>query len=276
LIHIKILIYVVRLKINRRIASMNHLNFKTLLLLALTGVPPLGFMLGVSGVVNAKWYVLFVLLPSFALAVFLALKSRKQDPELYRKIVLSFWIGILGTFALDIFRIGGIMAQIVPMDEAVEVGSVIVGGPMDHTSDSPMNKDEMGGHGEGHGSEKDAMDEPNDGAGHGEMDPGMAAKIIGYGYHYLNGISFALAFLLIFGKLTKYMIGNAVIFGVIIWILMWTLPPMPAMAGYFGLKTGGIGLALITLVAHIAFGFVIGFLAKRNIQATVKTANANN
>jgi hypothetical protein len=251
---------------------MNHLNFRTLLLLAITGIPPLGFILGVSGAVNAKLFVLFVLLPSILLAVFLALKSRNQDPMLYRKIVLAFWIGILGTFALDIFRVGGVMAHIVPMDEAVEVGAAIVGGGMDHSSDDPMTKETMG-HGGGHDSEKaqsgDTMSEHKDGTGHGQMEAGVAAKIIGYGYHYLNGISFTLAFLLLFGHFKQRIIRTAVIFGVVIWALMWTLPPMPAMAGYFGLKTGGIGLALMTLLAHIAFGFVIGYFAKRNIQAAV-------
>jgi hypothetical protein len=42
---------------------------------------------------------------------------------------------------------------------------------------------------------------------------------------------------------------------------------MPMMVGFFGLKTGGAGLAFGTFVAHIAYGLVAGLLIKRFVQS---------
>lgn len=88
--------------------------------------------------------------------------------------------------------------------------------------------------------------------------------LLGYLYHFLNGASFGLVYTVILGKVSWYW---GVVWGLIIEVLMMTTPPMLLMGvGPFGINTGAPWYFLTTLVAHIAFGAVLGLLAERFVR----------
>lgn len=88
--------------------------------------------------------------------------------------------------------------------------------------------------------------------------------LIGYLYHFLNGAGFGLVYTLIAGKARWYW---GVVWGLIIEVLMMTTPPMLLMGvGPFGINTGAPWYFLTTLVAHVAFGAVLGLVAERYVK----------
>jgi hypothetical protein len=198
--------------------------------LALSGLPVLGFMLGFMGMIPLSVYVLVPIIPMLLVLTVMTSMSYQRDKDFFNKILSGAWIGLLGTFALDIFRIITVKIGWLPMDVPVALGAKILG--MD-----PMKMD---------------MSQMS-----------MAPWLVGNLYHYLIGITFTLTYILLWGKGRK---KAGTIFGILIWIGMMVLPPMPMMVGFFGLKTGGLGLAFGTLVAHIAYGWVVGAFAERFVK----------
>jgi hypothetical protein len=97
----------------------------------------------------------------------------------------------------------------------------------------------------------------------GPQAPVGAVLTVGFLYHFLNGASFALPYALLFGRPRWYW-GMA--WALIYELGMMALPPMAPLFGPFGSKTGGPGFFLITLVAHIAFGAVLGLLVERWVK----------
>jgi hypothetical protein len=169
------------------------------------------------------------------------------------------------------------LTDIVPSDEAMEIGVAIVEGgghsESEKREEHEQGEKETGEHeGESESNEDNSKEESE--LSHAEREKkemenfGFTAKVIGYGYHYLNGISFTLAFILLVGHLRS--ISSGVAFGIGVWIMMWILPPETTSLGYFGAKTGGPGIAILTLIGHIAFGLVIGYFSKRELGKAIE------
>ncbi|MFQ5460623.1 MAG: DUF6789 family protein, partial [Anaerolineae bacterium] len=90
--------------------------------------------------------------------------------------------------------------------------------------------------------------------------PAAASLLAGYGYHFLNGASFGLLYTVLGGR-PRWQWG--VVWGLIIELAMMTFPPMLMMgSGFFGLNAG-LGVLGTTLLAHVAFGLVLGLLVER-------------
>ncbi len=97
----------------------------------------------------------------------------------------------------------------------------------------------------------------------GPQAPAGAVLSIGFLYHFLNGASFALPYALLFGRPRWYW---GIAWALIYELGMMTLPPMAPLFGPFGSKTGSPAFFLSTLVAHIAFGAVLGLLVERWVK----------
>lgn len=102
----------------------------------------------------------------------------------------------------------------------------------------------------------------------GKMIAGPPAPLMtwlsaGLFYHFLNGASFGLFYTLVFGRIHW---AWGIVWGVVIEIGMMTAPPMAPLVGAFGSKTGSPALFLITLVAHIGFGIMLGLLAQHWVR----------
>ena len=168
----------------------------------------------------SSWYVPFILIPGLALLIYLLVRTKKQEPQLFLLMTSGLVGGFVATFVLDTFRQLGVIHKWLPTDTVMLFGKMISG---------PMSAELMW----------------------------VTTGIL---YHFLNGATFGLLYVLIFGaKNWKW----GVAWGLIVEFFMMTLPPMAPMTGFFGVKTGSPALFLITLIAHIGFGLTLGIVAKQ-------------
>lgn len=86
-----------------------------------------------------------------------------------------------------------------------------------------------------------------------------ASVTIGYIHHFLNGITFGIIYAVIFGRI-RWFVGVG--YGLFVELGMMISPPMVMMAGFFGLKMG-YSILVVSLIAHIVFGAVLGLLVQR-------------
>lgn len=91
----------------------------------------------------------------------------------------------------------------------------------------------------------------------------LAWTSVGMLYHFLNGASFGMFYAIVWGK--AHWIW-AVVWALVVELGMMTLPPMAPIVGPFGSNTGGPELFVITLIAHIAYGVVLGLLVRHWVK----------
>jgi len=97
----------------------------------------------------------------------------------------------------------------------------------------------------------------------GRMDTGPGVLWAGYAYHGLNGATFGLMYTLLAGKV-RWVWGVA--WGLFFELGMMTLPPVPMMAGPFGIYGFWPGLFVASFIAHVVFGVILGVLAERWVR----------
>lgn len=212
------------------------------LLAAAAAMAPIGVTLAVPHVMPARAYLTFVWAPAIVVFLGVLRYTARHDRGLFNRLVTGLWAGVLATAALDVFRLAGVAAHIIPMDEAMGLAQLVMG--------MAGHGDHGGGHSAGHDS------------GHVAS---LLMGLIGYLWHYSNGAGMAVAFTAVAGG-RHWLAG--VLWGSLIWTGMWVSPFMVGMAGFFAVKMGpsALGLNLVTLMAHLAYGAVLGHLAQRFVQ----------
>lgn len=169
----------------------------------------------------AAVYIPFALIPALVALIAIAVYSKKRYPDLYRRIIIGLAMGAVATIALDAVREAGVIHGWLPGDSPVMFGKMAT-----------------------------------DSADFSTYYP------VGLFVHYLNGASFGLFYAFVWGKRRSY--GNAVL-----WATVWTLvlelgmmtgPPMGPMVGLFGYNYAWPQLFLLTFVAHVVYGVVMGLL----------------
>jgi len=111
--------------------------------------------------------------------------------------------------------------------------------------------------------------------GHPMDVPRMLGDMLGGGWtvglfaHLLNGVViFPLAYVFVMSRiLPGSPIAKAILWGVVLWIAAETMVMPLAGAGFFSAAAGGAKAALVSLIAHIAYGASFGAVA------TVATRN---
>lgn len=105
--------------------------------------------------------------------------------------------------------------------------------------------------------------------------------VIGWGMHFMVGIILTLGYEYFFITILK--INNPLIRGAVYGLVPWfaaqvmVMPMMNIMKGmsYFdGFFSGSIVLASASLMAHLVFGLIIGFISKPSEELIVSTNNA--
>lgn len=181
----------------------------------------------------ASLYVPFIYVPALLVLSAVAVYARNRYPDIFRRIVVGLGAGAVSTVALDFFRQMGVINGWLPQDTPFLFGKMVT---LSNTF--------------------------------------AVVYSVGFLVHFLNGANFGLFFAFVWGKQDSY--GRAIAWS-IGWLLlvevgMMTLPPMGPMAGLFGARYKWPQLFLITLVAHIAFGLVLGILT----QFYLKQADRSN
>jgi hypothetical protein len=166
-------------------------------------------------------YMLYIYLPAILLLIWIIFYSRRHYPDLYRRIIVGLAAGAIATIGLDWIRQMGVIAGWLPADTPEMFGKMVTGS--------------------------------ND---------FVEYYWVGQFIHFMNGADFGLCFTLFFGNYNSY---KKTIFWAIIWMLimeffMMVGPPMGPMVGLFGTRWMWPQLFVLTFVAHIVHGFILGLL----------------
>jgi hypothetical protein len=200
----------------------------TLLAVAAAGLAPNLGVAAFSGLASMQTLFWAVLVPAelIFLGIFLYARASGMD-RLAHRLGIGIVAGVALTIALDVVRYTTFKLGYLPSDMPVVFGKQILGLGM-------------------------------------MAPPTTLAVLLGYLYHALNGIAFATAFSVFFGK-TRWWV--AVLFSVFfVEMGMMLLPPMAKMMGPFGIGKYGTmwnEMFFSTLLAHIAMGVVLGLIEQR-------------
>lgn len=107
------------------------------------------------------------------------------------------------------------------------------------------------------------------------LGPSWSSDIAGSAYHFWNGASFGIIYALVFGASRRW---PAVVFGIGVGLGFLVSPVVLSLGvGYFGLEFS-LGFPATVLLAHVAFGAVLGLLAHRfsGAQPSIVFANLRN
>ena len=168
-------------------------------------------------------YFQFVYVPALVALIVITLYCRKNYPDIFRRIVVGFGVGIFATFTLDAFRQMGVINGWLPGDSVVMFGKMLT-----------VSKDFK-------------VFYPT----------GLAIHLLngadlGLFYAFVWGKR----------ATTLSAIGFAILWLLIIEFFMMVGPPMAPIVGLFGVNFAWPQFFLITLVAHIAYGITLGVLVQ--------------
>ncbi len=164
----------------------------------------------------------FLLLPGVFILVALLVILRKSMPELTRTVVAGALSGALATTALEVVRLIGFHFNYMPGNLPRLMGVLL----LDRFAEGPS----------------------------------LASDIAGWGYHFWNGASFGIIYVLLLGTRRRW---AGALYGIALGIGFMVSPVVTALGvGYFGLQFSP-GFPLTVTLAHVAFGYVLAVLAAR-------------
>lgn len=92
------------------------------------------------------------------------------------------------------------------------------------------------------------------------LGPSSASDIAGWAYHFWNGAAFGVIYAVVIGTRRRWL---GALYGILVGVGFMLSPVVVALGvGYFGLQFSH-GFPATVLLAHIAFGTTLGFLAYR-------------
>jgi hypothetical protein len=183
-----------------------------------------------------RQFTFFVFVPALvALAVITAVDVVGGDGQLTRAVMIGLMAGFAATVSYDIFRLPFVFARewhltwLVPHMDLYKVfprfGAMILGEPAEQPHYS------------------------------------MTAQLVGWAYHFSNGLTFGVMYMAMLGNPAKHGWGWAVLMAAGLEAGM-LFTPYPAV---FGIPLTA-RFVEATLAAHVIFGIVMGLVAKRLSQ----------
>lgn len=201
-------------------------NFRRLALISLAllaaAVGPNIFPAAEAGYGELNIFAVRLLLPAVVLLVVIIVLSRKWEPSIARSIVWGALAGALATIPLEAIRLPGYLLGFMPGNLPRLMGVLL------------LNRFALG--------------------------PSTASDIAGWAYHFWNGVSFGIIYVLIFGAARRWV---GIVYGIAVGVGFMLSPVVVALGvGYFGLQFSD-WFSVTVLTAHLAFGLALGFLAKK-------------
>ena len=207
---------------------MRTLRNASLLLITLgaASVGPLIFPAAQAGHGTMSQLATYFLLPAVTVLIVSVLLSLKSVPAVGRSIVWGGLAGAIATIGLEIVRITGFKMGYMPGNLPRLMGVLL------------LNRFALG--------------------------PSIASDLAGWAYHFWNGASFGIIYVLLFGA-TRRWVG--VLYGITVGIGFLLSPVVLSLGvGYFGLQFS-TGFPITVLAAHAVFGLLLGALANRFLSA---------
>ena len=229
-----------------KLQSRKTENAIKLILIILSGTSATLFFFGPMNIVPYAIYGYFAIIPS-AVAIFaIGIYFRNKLPNITKRLFWGMAAGAIATVALEAVRLPGYMViRWMPMDSMISLPGLLLTQAASTIGEAqklimqsgvPMN------------------------LYYAPIDAFMAGAL----WHFWNGATFGIIYALVVGK-GRWWYG--IIWGVIIEIGMMLAPYLIVMAGPFGIEyKDGYNMFVMTLIAHIAFGAVLGLLVTKFIK----------
>jgi len=193
-----------------------------------------------------------VILPSIIVIFAIGILSRNKFPQITKLIFVGMAAGAVASFALEAIRIPGYMVtKWLPMDSMISLPGLFLTEKISSLGEVKQIIMQSGV----------AMN-----LYHAPLDAFMAGAL----WHFWNGATFGIVYALIIGK-GRWWYG--MIWAFIIEIAMMLAPYMIMMKGPFGIEhMDGYNIFVITLIAHLAFGAVLGILVQKWKKGEISTS----
>lgn len=196
-----------------------------LIVLAMAGISPNIYPAAMAGWASMPVLGKWLLLPCIMIIAAIYLLSRIQDRKvLSHRMLIGAVSGLIATVGLEVVRIFGFKMGWMPGDMPKLLGVLLTNRFMEG--------------------------------------PSAWSNILGYAYHYLNGVSFGIIFVVLFGRKPSW-------WGLVYALLIGTgflLSPAVKAMGVGLMGTGLPGMIEIVYGAHVVFGLILGYLAHRWLQ----------
>ena len=185
------------------------------------------------GLCPMRTFTLFVFLPSFLALIGLAIADRYfGNQQLWRAVLLGIWAGFIAAIAYDLFRLPFVFARQLDLDSFVPAlnlfkvfprfGAMILGQSIEQPTYS------------------------------------LTAHVVGWIYHFSNGITFGAMYVAMVGCTSKRIWAWGVLMAVGLELGM-LFTPYPK---FFSIPVS-VAFIAVTLAAHTIFGMVMGLVVQR-------------
>lgn len=215
----------------------------SIIVIILSGASASLLIFGPLEIVSYATFRDIAIIPSVVTIFTVGVLARKKFPRLSNRLFVGMAAGTIATFVLEAIRIPGYMfTKWIPMDSMISLPGLLLTEKITSLSEVKQVVMQSGV----------AMN-----LYHASLDAFMAGVL----WHFWNGATFGIIYALIIGKGRWW---HGVIWALGIEIVMMVAPYLIMMKGPFGMQhMDGYNLFVITLVAHIAFGAILGILVQK-------------
>ncbi|CAE6500869.1 hypothetical protein [Candidatus Nitrosotenuis uzonensis] len=215
----------------------------TIIIIILSGASVSFLILGSLDIVSYGTFRDIALIPTVIAIFAIGISARKKFQRLSNRLFVGMAAGAIATLALEVFRIPGyLFIGWIPMDDMIMLPGMLLTAKAETImgvreiimqSGMPMNF----------------------------FIPTFDALVAGALWHFWNGATFGIVYSLFIGK-GRWWYG--LIWGFVVEIGMMLAPWLIMMKGPFGFQhMDGYNIFVMTLIAHLAFGAVLGILVQR-------------
>lgn len=224
---------------NRKTAELGL----TIAVIVLSGISASLLIFGPLSIVPYAVFRDVAIIPSVIAIFAIGIFSRRKFPRLSNRMFVGMTGGAIATFLLEAIRIPGYMfTKWIPMDSMISLPGLLLTEKISSLSEVKQIVMQSGV----------AMN-----LYHAPLDAFMAGAL----WHFWNGATFGIIYAVIIGR-GKWWHG--MVWAFIIEIAMMLAPYLILMKGPFGIEhMDGYNLFTITLIAHLAFGALLGFTVQK-------------
>ncbi len=215
----------------------------TIIVIILSGASASLLLLPPLGIIPYASFRDVVIIPSVVIIFAIGILSRSKFPRISNRLFIGMAAGAIASFALEAIRIPAYMfTKWIPMDSMISLPGLLLTEKITMLSEVKQTIMQSG--------------VPMN-LYHAPLD----AFLVGGLWHFWNGATFGIIYALLIGK-GKWWYG--MIWAVVIEMVMMVAPYLIIMKGPFGIEhMDGYNIFVITLIAHLAFGAILGILVQK-------------
>jgi hypothetical protein len=215
----------------------------TIIVIILSGASASLLLLPPLGIIPYATFRDVAIIPSIILIFAIGILSRSKFPRLTNRLFKGMAAGAIASITLEAIRIPAYMfTKWIPMDSMISIPGLLLTEKITALSEVKQTIMQSG--------------VPMN-LYHAPLDAFIAGGL----WHFWNGATFGIIYALLIGK-GKWWYG--LIWATIIEMIMMVTPYLIMMKGPFGIQhMDGYNIFVITLIAHLVFGGVLGILVQK-------------